>query len=425
MSLIISFSGGCFSGKTTAIESLQKILGKEHCVVIGEAIRGKKIGSIDELRKSPEKYLKIQQEIIYQKISEEKKISAQSKLSDKVILIDRALSDSMFYLTFYLDKSNLSQEQLDLYAEIYHHLNRSARFSFNNIYDIVLQFQPLNIPCDDVKFRPGKMETLKQIESDTIQLFSRGYNQNKIIHVNMNVEPDLITNILLNRKVKFPKSYQEYKDFFSKYYSFDNLVTNSVYSIEVDKIYSTNAIMSACLYSFDKMASDTILKGVSEIKTEDSFMNSRCYPTGVFEVGNTMFVGEAPGQSGRAIDNNGMKPSFIFEQTSYLLRKAIFDNIDNLDNKVPYITNLLKYAKKDNAVSASDFNLSFNILEEEIRLIKPKRIVALGESVYKYLSNNIDSKYKQVLVKMMHPTGATYKNMGAENYSQELLKTLR
>ena len=61
MSKVIAFSGGCFSGKTSAIQLVKDdfIAKGLTCVVIEELIRDYKIKSIDDLRSDPNAYFEI------------------------------------------------------------------------------------------------------------------------------------------------------------------------------------------------------------------------------------------------------------------------------------------------------------------------------------------------------------------------------
>jgi hypothetical protein len=146
---------------------------------------------------------------------------------------------------------------------------------------------------------------------------------------------------------------------------------------------------------------------IEKLGVEEDFMDSRCHPTGLFMEGNYMIVDEAPGQRGRSIGKHCLKPSFIYEKPSYILRNAI----DQSFKDMPYITNLLKFARVDNKIRFSDFDKTFHIFEKEVELIQPKTIYALGNNTYKYLSD----KYEN-LVYIKHPASILYNGGSLEEY---------
>ena len=104
--IVIAFSGGCFSGKTSTIEALEKILISKNIKVIklNELMRNfTKNLSIDTLRtKFPNRYFKIEKQVISNKISDEEKAKKFYKDDTCVMLIDRALTVSLFYYVNYV-----------------------------------------------------------------------------------------------------------------------------------------------------------------------------------------------------------------------------------------------------------------------------------------------------------------------------------
>jgi hypothetical protein len=177
--LVIAFSGGCFSGKTTSINYISEKF--KNSVFIDEIIRKKNIISIDTVRKNPIEYLYLQDDIIRKKINQEYEFISKNK--DKIILIDRALSDSLFYLTFYLDKSNFKEKEYEIFNKLFNdlvfHIN-------NNKYDFVLNFFPLNIFCEDKKFRPKNIDFSKHQEHILITSYNNYFFYDKLLNINMN-----------------------------------------------------------------------------------------------------------------------------------------------------------------------------------------------------------------------------------------------
>ena len=137
--IVIAFSGGCFSGKTTTMEKLKETLeARGHRVtMLSELVREHKIESIDKLRENPSKYLAFQNEIISAKIEAE---NACKSTDTDVILIDRAITDSMFYLLFYVDKNKLSFEDITLFYGLFGRIKTHMLRAWHEIYDLIIEF---------------------------------------------------------------------------------------------------------------------------------------------------------------------------------------------------------------------------------------------------------------------------------------------
>lgn len=172
---VVTFSGGCVSGKTTMMNAVRENLASKgiKCVFMDEIMREKKINSIDDIRSAPGKYLSLQEDIIMEKVNLERMIKFSTKSIDAdVVLIDRALSDSLFYLLFYTDKSKLTTAELQRFEALYAYVNDHAKYMFERIYDLVIFFKPLsNVKVDD-KFRPKNIDILKYTESRMIEMLN-------------------------------------------------------------------------------------------------------------------------------------------------------------------------------------------------------------------------------------------------------------
>ncbi len=183
----IVFSGGCFSGKTTSINKFKEFFGEENCIVLNEVIRDILTVPIDELRSDYSEYLRFQEKVINMKIDQEDK--AFESNHNKIILIDRSLADSLFYLTFYLDKSNLQESEIEMLASLYQFVKVSARIAYFSYYDVILNFSPLthsiNAQTENI-FRSSNVDTLKSIECDMIKNISKSF----IVH-NEEIDIDL------------------------------------------------------------------------------------------------------------------------------------------------------------------------------------------------------------------------------------------
>ena len=169
--VVIAFSGGCFSGKTTTMEKLKESLEKRgrRVAMLSELVREHKIESIDKLRQDPSAYLKFQQDIILEKIDAELNCT---ELDVDVVLVDRAITDSLFYLLFYVDKSRLSFDDIALFYGLQNRIRMHMKQAFGQIYNLVIEFSPINAVCDDKVFRPKQIGALKYIEYGIISMLN-------------------------------------------------------------------------------------------------------------------------------------------------------------------------------------------------------------------------------------------------------------
>jgi uracil-DNA glycosylase family 4 len=219
--------------------------------------------------------------------------------------------------------------------------------------------------------------------------------------------------------IKIPSTYKEYHSIVeTENFERDNILVNTHGSITVKKP-KIKYLYSALYFSNDKDAADGVLNLVRQLKTFPDLMNSRCYPTGFWSKNNVMILGMAPGRKGRSIDGYDLKPSFVYTQTSFYLRKAIERTFGG---NVPYITNTLKHATHSNQVTENDFETCRHILEYEIHVMNPQVIIALGNQVYDYISQ-WKARYNFGLVKIMHPAAAIYSGINHEQYSEKFNRT--
>lgn len=177
---VVAFSGGCFSGKTTAINALADMLMHQGVEVHrgAELVRNNaQAVDIDEMRADPNQYLKFELDIINAKIQYEQ--SLKDKFSDDcVILLDRALTDSLMYFSLYTDINKLKDSCLDQYQQFRSYLSDAIQYSFKNIYTHLFEFMPLNATCykeSDIMYRPKRVDTLKYIEYETVKELNECY----------------------------------------------------------------------------------------------------------------------------------------------------------------------------------------------------------------------------------------------------------
>jgi len=211
-----------------------------------------------------------------------------------------------------------------------------------------------------------------------------------------------------------PRTYKEYNQLVVKGENFnkDNITINIHGAIDVNNRSLTKKYLyNALSFTTDKLASDEILKAIKGIKVDEEFMNSRCYPTGLFNIGNVMIVGMNPGRKGRSVEGYPLKPSFVYQSPSFNLRKACEYTFGN---DIPYVTNLCKYATVDNKVSEKQYEEYEFIFHMEINYMKPRLIIALGNDVYNYIDKYILTEIP--VIKIMHPAGICYNDMTVKDY---------
>ena len=204
--IYIVFTGGCHSGKTTSIQIINKILeekGKK-LIIFSEIIRNHNIVSIDEIRLDANKYMDLQYQIINEKIDMElSMINYEDEIYDTYVLVDRAITDSLFYLTFYTNKNEFNDESKEkfyyTFNRIYKHLNH-----IKDVYNIILEFKPLNKIQENDSFRPENLNKMKDIEYIMIQNLNKAYfgNLERYHQIDLN-------NVDKDKMYNFWKQYLE------------------------------------------------------------------------------------------------------------------------------------------------------------------------------------------------------------------------
>lgn len=179
MSKVIAFSGGCFSGKTTTINEVKSYLEDAgyRVVVLGELIRTATNKPIDVIRKDPTAYLRLQEKIIRSKIEQENK--ALKDNSNTVYLADRAITDSLFYLQNYVDKSGLSDEDTVAYCKLHKEVITHLDTLFDAKNFSIIEFSPIDGTSND-PFRPKHVDYSKEYEHDAISILNNRFEGNLI-----------------------------------------------------------------------------------------------------------------------------------------------------------------------------------------------------------------------------------------------------
>jgi len=186
--IVIPFSGACLSGKTTTMFFL-----KEYLEQVGYTVRIIKEPirdildylnlSIDDLRNDFSTFVKVQKEVILNRKTFE--IDMALVYEEDFVFIDRSAADSFFYITYYPNKQNLTEDQLKLYEEL---LNMTIEYVKESKYEILLNFRPLdNILEKDInEYRPQNISQTKQIEYEMISFYNKVFFSNMYLDVNLN-----------------------------------------------------------------------------------------------------------------------------------------------------------------------------------------------------------------------------------------------
>ena len=189
MAKLILFSGGCNSGKTTTLKAVaSKLQSLGHKVnMLDELIRKETDKPIDELRKDAKAYLQLQDKIIRAKIEQEKQ-ALEDFRTDDIYLADRAVTDSMFYLENYVDKSQLDEEGIKLFCFLHNSVHEYLTRYFWR-YSLIVEFQPVEVKELDL-FRPVYIDMMKNYENICITrlnyAYSEGYKKQNFMSVDLN-----------------------------------------------------------------------------------------------------------------------------------------------------------------------------------------------------------------------------------------------
>ena len=189
MAKLILFSGGCNSGKTTTLKAVaSKLQSLGYRVnILDEIIRKETDKPIDELRKDAKAYLALQDKIIRAKIEQEK-AAIEDNRTDDVYLADRAVTDSLFYLESYVDKSRLDEEGLKLFCKLHSSVHEYLKHYFWR-YSLVVEFQPVAVRELDL-FRPVHVDMMKNYECVGIArlnyCYSNGYKKQNFMAADLN-----------------------------------------------------------------------------------------------------------------------------------------------------------------------------------------------------------------------------------------------
>lgn len=191
--IFIPFSGACLSGKTTTMFYLKDFLEQNGYSVriIKEPIRDILDYlnlTIDDLRKDFSTFIKVQKEVILNRKTFE--IDMVQDYTEDFVFIDRSAADSFFYITYYPNKQNLTEEQLKSYEEL---LSMTINYVKESKYELLLNFKPLiNILENDInEYRPQNISQTKQIEYEMISFYNKMFFDVLYFEVDLN-EPSTL-----------------------------------------------------------------------------------------------------------------------------------------------------------------------------------------------------------------------------------------
>lgn len=174
----IAFSGPNHSGKTTTMTKLfDKLAGmSKDVIVFGENMHKLMQGkSIDDIRADPKLYLDIEWQCIEERIQFEAAIQKYENDKDVVALIDRPLSDSLYYLVAYTNTSLFGFEDLDKFKVLVEKTKAACEKYMLN--QIVYVFNPLCIECTDFKYRPKNIKSVAQHDYDKMLDLAKIYSK--------------------------------------------------------------------------------------------------------------------------------------------------------------------------------------------------------------------------------------------------------
>ncbi|WP_375562712.1 AAA family ATPase [Bernardetia sp. OM2101] len=201
MAFLIPFSGASNSGKTTTLNKIAQKYSDNSVVILDEIIRrNNKPFDIDTIRNDPNSYLEFQYEINLQKIEEEKALLNKYKKTNDIILIDRSIIDSLFYCTFYLDKSNLSDNSLGIYVDMFEKIK--AHIDSLPYFKILL-FSPIKNIDFDSGLRTKKLKYFQDFEFFFIKKLTYGcFSNDLILEISTNQIPTFIDDFMTILKIE-------------------------------------------------------------------------------------------------------------------------------------------------------------------------------------------------------------------------------
>jgi thymidylate kinase len=197
MSLFLSISGASHSGKTTLLKNLFEKYPNN--VVLVNEFKSAQAINIDEIRKDPNGHIDFQIHSINSKIQEElTKYKCYKDDKKKIVIFDRSLVDSLFYLIFYQDKININSNSKQKFYDLLNNFLPVLKIHFENIYDRVYLLSPLDINNGKSfeLFRTKDLNYYQNAEYELMKILLRGVGCNFVEYNHKQADwDDLITLI--------------------------------------------------------------------------------------------------------------------------------------------------------------------------------------------------------------------------------------
>lgn len=183
--LILALSGASYSGKTTKMKEI-KSLYKDRVIFSDEVIRDKKI-DIKEIRSNAKDYLNFEIEVISKKIENDKKLCQDAINTDKILLMDRSIFDSMTYFYLYGKITDLDDIDLKRFSDFDQYLHGEVVPFYNQTLNGILMFTPLKIDENILKkdnYRQTNLFFLQNSEFNMINTLTKALFNKKVEYVN-------------------------------------------------------------------------------------------------------------------------------------------------------------------------------------------------------------------------------------------------
>lgn len=178
--MIIAETGACFSGKTTFAESLKKLYPnviRQNDIKIDNQYEDDNLRelnglSIDQIRAHPYLYFRWEKAIISKKIEQER--TALKCSDDSIVIFERSLADSIYYLTRFVDISSFNDVEINEYNSFLQNVVDAARYHYKYIYNHILIFKPVLFDQLNCERRPASLKKDHIREYHVIRLLNNG-----------------------------------------------------------------------------------------------------------------------------------------------------------------------------------------------------------------------------------------------------------
>jgi len=201
-----------------------------------------------------------------------------------------------------------------------------------------------------------------------------------------------------------------------------NLTNIQILDENIEKFLIYNPFMFYYKKNKRKELMELYLKEIEKLSDEEKFLYG--IGNGCTDDGCIIVLGMAPGfYNGTKYDllSKPYKPSFYFSNTSKILRFGLSKHLDNI-----YFTNLSKIVYSKERMSNVEYSKLYEkyiqVFLEEIKILKPKQIIALGNNL-----NEILNKYNIEHITLKHPSYFLYRKNehNGINYYEEEIKCLK